>query len=49
VTVLNNALAEQTINGTSLDEFQQAAADVNGDGIVNITDVTILINKINAQ
>lgn len=47
VTVLNNALAEQTINGTSLDEFQYAAADMNGDGIVNITDVTMLINKIN--
>lgn len=47
VTVLNNALAEQTINGTSLDEFQYAAADMNDDGNVNITDVTMLINKIN--
>jgi hypothetical protein len=49
VTVLMNALNEQTTNGTSLDEFQVKAADMNGDGIVNITDVTMLINYINAQ
>ena len=49
VTVLMNALNEQTTTGTSLDEFQVKAADMNGDGRLTITDVTMLINYINAQ
>ena len=40
------ALAVKDINSFGIDIYSQAPGDINGDGEVNVSDVTALINKI---
>lgn len=36
-------------NSTSTGTFNEEAADMNGDGVVNIADIVIMINIIKGQ